>query len=675
MANSLKTHIENLLKTDERLIDENNELRGSLIRELANKLDEKLIELLLTDEKARNTFFLRIKGMFVFKHNDFKFFLDENKIDNSYTQYENRIGLAVGSKMLNENQDVVLNFPYKDCVLEGGQSTEEGMDTYFEFNQEKAEYEEKQAKRKEIFFNEVLARDEIDRLFEPKAFTNIKKYTQKGVEIPTKFIRNENGVIKDNLIIKGNNLLALHSLKKEFKGQVKLIGIDPPYNTGSDSFIYNDSFNHSTWLTFMKNRVLAAKALMCPSAIFYTQCSFHQFAYLKVLLNDIFEKHLCDFVIQVRHPDRALTGDKEFNDVIEYILIYSNDINKKMPFKEELKTIDDYTLEVNINADAVPEKIQFDNKLVEVYTPDKYKVEIVEPNKDALKKISIRGSIREKNSSGRFFVKHLEGLVGYPPETLFKVPDMGDDAINHRYFYSAPKGNKNGGYFQGMPTSSDSTRKQYPNFYNFEKEYNNVSKQGGVEFRNGKKPEELLMFLIELFSNKNEMVLDFHLGSGTTAAVCHKIGRQYIGVEQMQNQIDLSLKRLNNVIQKDGTGISTTVNWKGGGSFVYLELAKNNEQAKELILECESYEELLRLFDVLFEEFFLHYNVRIKEFKEKVCKEENFIKLPLLKQKEMFCKMLDLNQMYVNVSEMEDKRYKLSASDISLTKDFYQIKD
>jgi adenine-specific DNA-methyltransferase len=94
----------------------------------------------------------------------------------------------------------------------------------------------------------------------------------------------------------------------------------------------------------MKNRLEVAKSLLSSSGIFLVQCSFHQFAYLKVLMNDIFEKHLCDFNIQVRHPDRALTGDKEYNDVVEYLLIYSNDVQRKMPFQEVLKTIDDYKI-------------------------------------------------------------------------------------------------------------------------------------------------------------------------------------------------------------------------------------------------------------------------------------------------------------------------------------------
>jgi adenine-specific DNA-methyltransferase len=101
-------------------------------------------------------------------------------------------------------------------------------------------------KRNEIFFNEILAKDEIDRLFDPKVLTNFKKFTAKGEEKVEDFNRDEKGTIKDNLIIKGNNLLALHSLRKEFAGKVKLIYIDPPYNTGNDGFKYNDNFNRST---------------------------------------------------------------------------------------------------------------------------------------------------------------------------------------------------------------------------------------------------------------------------------------------------------------------------------------------------------------------------------------------------------------------------------------------
>lgn len=317
--------------------------------------------------------------------------------------------------------------------------------------------------------------------------------------------------------------------------------------------------------------------------------------------------------------------------------------------------------------------LQCGQKNVEVYLPNQYKVVSIPASKDGLKKISIRGSIREKNSSGRFFVKHLENLSGYPPETLFKVPDMGDDSISHRFFYSAPEGKKNGGYYQGMPTSSDVTKKQYPNFYNFEKEYNNVSKQGDVLFRNGKKPEELLKFLIQIFTSKQDIVLDYHLGSGTTAAVAHKLERQFIGLEQLQNQIDLLIQRMKNVINGDLTGISydEDVNWQGGGSFVYLELKKYNQTFIEQIEEAKDAETLLQVWEQMKSKSFLNYNVDIKKQGEHL---EEFKVLTLAEQKHHLCELLDKNQLYVNLSSLNDADFECTEEEKNVTKDFYQIK-
>ncbi len=174
-------------------------------------------------------------------------------------------------------------------------------------------------------------------------------------------------------------------------------------------------------------------------------------------------------------------------------------------------------------------------------------------------------------------------------------------------------------------------------------------------------------------TSENDIVLDYHLGSGTTAVVAHKMKRQYLGIEQLDYGKNDSVVRLQNVINNDQSGISKSVNWKGGGLFVYLELAKNNQNAIEYIQSCESYHDLVDYFDEMCNKYFLHYNVKVKEFREVICKEENFEKLTLDQQKIMFVKMLDLNQLYVNVSDMEDSRYALSATDIAVTKDFYQL--
>ncbi len=186
------------------------------------------------------------------------------------------------------------------------------------------------------------------------------------------------------------------------------------------------------------------------------------------------------------------------------------------------------------------------------------------------------------------------------------------------------------------------------------------------------KPEILIKELIDISTKENDIVLDFFLGSGTTCAVAHKMGRQYIGIEQMNYIQDITLQRMQKVINGEQGGISKAVSWKGGGEFIYLELAKWNEKAKKLIDECNNLSELERLLDELYEKYFLNYNVKFQEFKEKIIKENEFINLSLEKQKEIFYCMLDLNQMYVNKSEMQDSKFTISEEDIKLTNEFYK---
>lgn len=639
---NLFEHIKSILQQNPKYCKNNQLFKNSVI-EATLKLDSELLTLLINDELAKKHFFTKIDTIVVFDKIKFqKFISNKQFLANSYTAYKNKIGLTASQDYLTESKEVVLSWAYKDCILEGGQSKDE-------------------QKRKEIFWNQTLAPEEIDRLLEAKILTNWKRYHKKGEQ------EVKNISINDNLIIKGNNLLALHSLKKVYQNKIKLIYIDPPYNTGSDSFGYNDNFKQSTWLTFMKNRLEVAKDLLCKSGVLLVQCSFHQFAYLKVLMDEIFEKHLCDFNIQVRHPDRVLTGDKEFNDVIEYVLIYSNDVNKKMPHKEVLKTKDDYILDISIHEGAKPQKLQCDNKLVEIYDGTQYSIKKVNADESLLKQISIRGSIREKNSSGRFYVKHLEKL-NYPPKTLFKVPNMGDDALGHRFFYSAPLGRKNGGYFQGMPTSSKVTKKPYPNFYNFEKQYNQVSKQGDVLFRNGKKPEELIKFLVELFSNQGDIILDYHLGSGTTAATAHKMNRQYIGIEQMDYIEGIAVARLKKVILGEQSGISEAVDWKGGGGFVYAELAKNNAFYIDSIENAENTKDLILIWNELKKESFISYKINVQEIDNSITEFKN---LTFENQKLFLIEILDKNELYLNLSNIDDQDYEISKKVKLLNKQFY----
>ncbi|MFA5772827.1 MAG: site-specific DNA-methyltransferase [Thermoplasmata archaeon] len=665
---NFKSNIETLLKTDKRLVDENKELNLTAIRDLADKLDEQLIQLLLNNKEAKEKFFLKIKDVLVFRHTDFKFFLDENKIDNSYTAYENKIGLSSNSRLLKESGEVVLNFPYKDCVLEGGQTTEEGTDEFFEYNNEEEKYELYEATRKEIFFNEVLAQDEIDRLEEPKAFTNIKKYIAKGEENLKEFARNKDGIITDNLLIKGNNLLALHCLKEEFYEQVKLIYIDPPYNRDADAF-YNDKFKNSTWLTFMKNRLEVAKELLRDDGFIFIQIDDFQLAYLKILCDEVFSREKAVNIIAVKMSEtsglKMSHVDKKLPKIKEFLLVYKkNNASRLNPIKIKKETqgnkLDDYLKyykKVIENIDEPVEKwkissisdyLKKQGKKTDEESIKKFQLEnaervIYRTNNASFANLKVKGTLA--------LVKSKQGLdyVWWEGKQMLFLSDYIDE------------------YVCDLWTDISTI---------------NLNKEGGVDLQNGKKPEKLLKRIIELITKEGDLVMDYHLGSGTTASVALKLNRKFIGIEQLDYGSNDSLVRLKGVVKGDISGISEEINWKGGGSFVYLELAKWNEEAKEKIYECKSLKELKSLFKELCEKYFLHYNVRVKDFiegnKDKkisaIVDEENFIKLPLPKQKEMFAKMLDLNQLYVNVSEMEDKKFGLSKEDIVLTKNFYNQK-
>jgi adenine-specific DNA-methyltransferase len=725
---SIKSKIIQLLKNDDRLWNEDKtELNQTLLLDLIEKIDETIINLLFQEKDLREKFFVKIKDVYVFKANDFRFFMEENKIDNSYTAYKNRIGLTDGKRFLKDTNDVVLNWPYKDCVLEGGQSTEEGIDTYFEWKEttykdkldengnkikngkknvkevdEEGHYEQKEAKRKEIFFNQVLAQDEIDRLFDPKALVNWKRYTKNGVQEVREIKRDEDGTIKENLIIKGNNLLALHSLKKQFTGKVKLIYIDPPYyfveNKSNDAFAYNTNFKLSTWLTFMKNRLEVAKDLLREDGVIFVQINGIGMPYLKLLLDDVFKKENFLSNITLKAKAGGGVGQESFLfDVCEYILVYAENKNlakNNIPF---IKTVlgDNVIKEYkNVIKDFGKAK-----HIKNISGRNVGKIKVYEHEDFELFKLSQDQRTQEN------YYKYFERIFrttnpqgGLMQRVMPKIPNKGLISIEYiptkgkyagkkyRYFFL------DGSLIVWLKDSSikdENDKVVYKLVKNdnlwIENLHQGIANEGNVRLKDGKKPEKLLQRILEIATQEKDIVLDYHLGSGTTCAVAHKMGRQYIGIEQLDYGENSAVVRLRNVIGKrdeksllpnkikdyDTTGISKAVNWQGGGDFIYLELAKWNETAKEKILECKSLEELIKFFDEMYEKYFLNYNLKIKEFREKVIREEEFKNLPLEEQKKMFIAMLDNNQMYVNKTEMADKRFGISEKDQKHTLEFY----
>ena len=314
MPKNFNEKLINLLKTAPRFVDEEGELVTAAVVDRAWQIDHDLVRLLLSDNAIETKFFDEIDGRWLFNYNTFiEYISDKNFLADSYTRFRNRIGLTIDDKFLRERGEVALAWPYKDCVLEGGQTKDE-------------------EKRKEIFFNEVLAHDEINRLFDPKVLTHWKRYTVAGEQKVTELKRDENDTIRENLIIKGNNLLALHTLKQQFRGRVKLIYIDPPYNTGSDSFGYNDSFNHSTWLTFMRNRLEAARELLRDDGSIWINIDDDEAHYLKVLCDDVFgrENFVANVVWQKKY---TIANDaKYFSDNHDHILLIAKD-KKRLQIK------------------------------------------------------------------------------------------------------------------------------------------------------------------------------------------------------------------------------------------------------------------------------------------------------------------------------------------------------
>ena len=465
--------LENQLKKENSFATDNNELKKWVVINRAQNFDNRIIELLLEKQELKEKFFIDIKGTLVFNQNLFVQFLEQkNYLNDSYTQYKNRVGLTIDKKYLKQRNEVALVWPFKDCILEGGQSREE-------------------QKREEIFFNEILAQDEITQLFEPKVLTNAKTYNKDGKHPFKGFTRDAKinkkrklpeDTITDNLIIKGNNLLALHSLKKEFIGKVKLIYIDPPYNTGNDSFKYNDSFNHSTWLTFMKNRFEIAKTLLHKEGAIFVQCDDSEQAYLKILMDEVFgkENYKETVVVKTSTPSgvnaiNVRRGERLFK-VKEYLLFYSKTPSYRFkPIYIKSKFNKNYRFEVIKNNNEykvtdLKERFKSDIELEEYALKNPENIFSLEKNnKKAGEKIKkIIQESRNKNEVIEYINNKNQKVLIYNGGVFIPLKDR---VVKD-----------NGKYFFGTLISD---------LWDDEIFQTNQS-EGGVNLPSGKKPEKLL---------------------------------------------------------------------------------------------------------------------------------------------------------------------------------------
>ena len=642
--------LEAQLKKEPNFVTDNGELKKWVVINKAQNFDPELIDLLLDNTELKDKFFVKVKDVIVFNQNLFVQFLEQkNYLNDSYTQYKNKVGLTIDGKYLKQHNEVVLVWPFKDCILEGGQNREED-------------------KRDEIFFNEILAQDEITQLLEPKVLTNAKRINAEGEKPLDKFNRNENGTITDNLIIKGNNLLALQTLKGEFAGKVKLIYIDPPYNTGDDGFGYNDSFNHSTWMTFIKNRLLIAKELLKPDGVIFIQINDIEEAYLKVLCDEIFTRECFHTSICVQMS--YLSGvkmahkDKKLPKIKEYILFYTNSKKIKLipqyipaSWNDALERYSSYLIKGGHSENEC-------NKWQIISLGEAIKQKGIK--KDDTKAVI---DFKLKNADLIFRTARNRGAdYSQLNSDLFTKLDNPDGTYYFVYkgedvSFAAEKVIELNGKLTPVVAVGDIWT---------DIGINNLSNEGGIDLRFGKKPEKLIERIIRMISDsEDDIILDFFAGSGTTGAVAHKLKRQYIIIEQLDNHLDKSVNRIKNVIKGEQSGSSKDNSWKGGGEFVYLELKKYNQFFIEQIEIAKDSETLLQIWEQMKAKSFLNYNVNLKKQEEHL---DEYKALSMKEQKQHLCELLDKNQLYVNHSSLNDTDFACDYDEKKVTRDFYQIK-
>ncbi|MDI0780326.1 site-specific DNA-methyltransferase [Escherichia coli] len=634
------------------------ELQRSMVSDAISQKQPDLIKALVDNEKVRSVYGADIDGIFIFDFDKLCGLLKYKEYwANSFTKYRNKVGLTSEGKYLDYSSDVVLDFPFKDCVLEGGMSKEDKG-------------------KSEVYYNEIIARDEIDHLFSPKVLKEVNRYSKEGVKKERIFNRN------DNLIIRGNNLIALHCIKNIYEKSVKLIYIDPPYNTDTDSFKYNDKFSHSTWLTFMKNRLEVAKDLLCDDGLIAISIDDNELNYLASLADDIFGRKN-RIAIFPRITKKGGKSASIFAKNHDYILLYVRSLENKRMYAvshddDNFKYKDEYFAErgsYKLNQTLDYDSLQYSKSLdyiIEINGEKYY------PGGD---ENLFNDRMNGKHNRADWAWRWSRKLFDFGFENGFiEIRNGGQRPRIYTKTYQNAKISKDGNdyvitYFDR--TKPLSTLEFTENKYSNDNATKHISSLLGKNIFDYTKPETLLAKLIEITSTKNDLILDFNLGSGTTAAVAHKMGRRYIGIEQMEYINDITVPRLKKVIEGEQGGISKDVNWQGGGSFVYAELMELNAYFVHEIQKAQSTEELEKLFTMMKTEAHLNYQVELEnvlsaEYEvDGIFRKVAFSELELHEQKQLLIEILDKNKLYVNVSDMEDSELSISESDKAFTRSFY----
>ena len=409
----------------------------------------------------------------------------------------------------------------------------------------------------------------------------------------------------ENMLIHADNLLALKALEQKFTGKIKCVYIDPPYNTGQAFEHYEDGLEHSIWLTLMRDRINILHKLLKSDGVFFCQVNDDEMAYAKVLLDEIFgrDNFLNTVSAKMKQTSGASGGgeDKKLKKNIEYIHIYSKDKTNFKQFNEVYDEVDLFELINEMREDGKSWKYTrviygLDSRtfLKETVDGSGQPIKIYKHSNIKYKTIP-ELMLQDKLSEEECYIKYYDKIFRDTNAQSSIRTRVMEATVGDGDFFSidyVPKSGKNKNklttlYYKGEKRDliawlKDVCIKKGDRLLKLEKAgtfwegfpLNNLTKEGNVKFPNGKKPEALIQKILELATDEDDFVLDSFLGSGTTAAVAHKMKRKYIGIE-LGNHCDTHcLTRLKNVCDgSDQAGISTAYEWKGGGGFRYYELA------------------------------------------------------------------------------------------------------
>lgn len=661
MKKNIFEYVGDLLKTESKYTSKDGKLLKTSVYNDIMTMNEQLLSLLLSDELVKERFFKNINGTLIFDKQKFAWFIESKEfLPDSYTRYINKIGLTHDGNFISKSNDIVLDFPYKDCFLEGKQDKDD-------------------QKRKEIFYNEIIASDEINRMLAPKVFTNAKRYTKNGIEENITF--NE----EDNLIIKGNNLIALASLLKIYEGKVKCIYIDPPYNTRKDSFNYNDSFNHSTWLTFMKNRLELSKKFLREDGVIFVSLDDRELHYCKVLMDEIFGRDC--FVREIIWlKGNAQNDAKNIQKNTESILVYTKNVNKGIYKEKKVNEVEVFeennrffykgssittggeggilnarpnlgnTIYYNPKTKELIGKQDYDIEKAKVSNVEK---EVYRDDKDLIDKGFIKIRPPKKNDK-----------LGCWTWSLNKINDEKNNLLVqlNKESYTVVKKE----FLSNLDRAKLIYRKNKI-FYNIETEVpsNNTinisSSLGSKHLKNlfGKKVfenpknEHLIEKLLNISTMEGDLVMDFYLGTGTTSSTAHKMKRKYIGIEQMDYIQDVTIERMKKVIDGEQGGISKDIGWNGGGSFIYCELMENSMDLLSKIAKSDEHTISIIKNDIYNDSRLIPY-ILTDDLK---INDEKFEELSLKEKKDILIKLIDKNKLYVHFSDIDDITYHITEND------------